>query len=83
MNESIGRLLAVGNVAEVFEWGPRVMKLYKSTAAKPAAFREAAIHAAVEAMGLPSPKIWSVPKSQVGGVSSSTGYGKYHLRRRC
>jgi hypothetical protein len=64
MNETIGRLLAVGNVAEVFEWGSRVMKLYKATAAKPAAFREAAIHAAVEAMGLPLPKIWSV--QQIG-----------------
>ena len=64
MNETIGRLLAVGNVAEVFEWGSRVVKLYKSTAAKPAAFREAAIHAAVEAMGLPVPKVWSV--QQIG-----------------
>jgi aminoglycoside phosphotransferase (APT) family kinase protein len=60
MSETIGRLLAVGNVAEVFEWGSRVVKLYKSTAAKPTAFREAAIHAAVEAMGLPVPKVWSV-----------------------
>src|SRR5215510_2215934 len=60
MNETIGRLLAVGNVAEVFEWGFRVVKLYKSTTAKPAAFREAAIHAAVEALGLPVPKVWSV-----------------------
>jgi len=65
MNETIGRLLAVGNVAEVFEWGARVVKLYKSTAAKPAAFREAAIHAAVEAMGLPVPKVWSV--QEIGG----------------
>ena len=57
MNETIGRLLAVGNVAEVFEWGAHVVKLYKSAAAKPAAFREAAIHAAVEAMALPVPKV--------------------------
>ena len=56
MNETISRLLAVGNVAQVFEWGSRVVKLYKSTAAKP----EAAMHAAVEAMGLPVPKVWSV-----------------------
>jgi hypothetical protein len=60
MNETIGRLLAVGNVAEVFDCGSRVVKLYKSTAAKPTVFREAAIHAAVEAMGLPVPKVWSV-----------------------
>ena len=30
MDETIGRLLAVGNVAEVFEWGSRVLKLCKS-----------------------------------------------------
>jgi len=66
MNETIGRLLAVGNVAEVFEWGSRVVKLYKSTAAKPTAFREAAIHAAVETMGLPVPKVWSVQEIGVG-----------------
>ena len=60
MNKTIGRLLAVGNVAEVFEWGPRVVKLYKSTASKPAAFREAALHAAAEELGLPVPRVWSV-----------------------
>jgi hypothetical protein len=32
MNERIGRWLAVGDVAEIFEWGSRVVKLYKSTA---------------------------------------------------
>ena len=55
MSETIGRLLAAGNVAEVFEWGARVVKLYRSPARKPTAFREAAIHAAVEAMALPVP----------------------------
>jgi hypothetical protein len=55
MNERIGRWLAVGDVAEIFEWGSRVVKLYKSTAAKPAAFRKVAIQAAVEASGLPVP----------------------------
>ncbi len=55
MTASQGRLLATGNVAEVFEWGNRVLKLYKSPAAKAVAFREAAIHAAVEALGLPVP----------------------------
>ena len=65
MNERIGRLLAVGNVAEVFEWSARAVKLYQSIAAKPAAFREAAIHAAAEAMGLPVPKVWS--GQQIGG----------------
>jgi aminoglycoside phosphotransferase (APT) family kinase protein len=65
MNEPIGRLLGTGHVAEVFEWGSCVVKLYKSTTAKPAAFREAAIHAAAEALGLPVPKVWSV--QEIGG----------------
>src|SRR5438105_13000959 len=65
MRETIGRLLAAGNVAEVFEWGSRVVKIYRSAAAKQAAFREAAIHAAVEALGLPVPGVWSV--QQING----------------
>jgi aminoglycoside phosphotransferase (APT) family kinase protein len=36
------------------------VKLYRSPARKPTAFREAAIHAAVEAMGLPLPAVWGV-----------------------
>jgi hypothetical protein len=60
MSEGIGRLLAAGNVAEVFEWGSCVVKLYRSAGAKEAVFREAGIHAAVEALGLPVPAIWSV-----------------------
>ena len=60
MGEAIGRLLAAGNVAEVFEYGSRVVKLYRLAAAKPAAFREAAIHAAMGAMGLPVPAVWGV-----------------------
>src|SRR6516162_1514029 len=62
MSKTAGRLLAAGNVAEVFEWGPRVVKLYRSPAAKQAAFREAANHAAVEAMGLPVPAVWGVQR---------------------
>ena len=62
MSNTAGRLLAAGNVAEVFEWGPRVVKLYRSPAAKQAAFREAANHAAVEAMGLPVPAVWGVQR---------------------
>ena len=65
MSETIGRLLAAGNVAEVFEWGSRVVKLYRSSARKPTAFREAAIHAAVEAMPLPVPAVWGL--LEVGG----------------
>jgi len=61
----IGRLLAAGNVAEVFEWDSRVVKLYRSVAAKETAFGEAAVHAAVEASGLPVPAVWGV--EQIGG----------------
>jgi Ser/Thr protein kinase RdoA (MazF antagonist) len=60
MSETMGRLVATGQRAEVFEWGSRVVKLYRSAAAKNTAFREAAIHAAVEALGLPVPTVWSV-----------------------
>jgi len=60
MSEIIGRLLAAGQRAEVFEWGTRVVKLSRSTGSKPVIFREAAIHAAVEALGLPVPSVWSV-----------------------
>jgi hypothetical protein len=62
--ETVGRLLAAGNVAELFEWGSQVIKLYRSAAAKPTVFREAAIHAAVEALGLPVPAVWGV--EQIG-----------------
>src|SRR6266481_7384068 len=65
MSESIGRLLAAGNVAEVFEWGSRVVKLYRSAGAKPTVFREAGNHAAVEALG-PVPAIRSV--QQIGDL---------------
>jgi hypothetical protein len=65
VGETIGRLLATGNVAEVFEWGSHVVKLYRSPAGKPTAFREAANHAAIEAMALPVPAVWGV--LEVGG----------------
>jgi Ser/Thr protein kinase RdoA (MazF antagonist) len=65
MSERIGRLLAAGNVAEVFEWGSRVVKLYRSAGAKQTVFREAGNHAAAEALGLPVPAVWSV--QQISG----------------
>ena len=73
MSETIGRLLAAGNVAEVFEWGSPVVKLYRSSARKSMAFREAAIHAAVEAMALPVPAVGGCSRSAGAGVSYSTG----------
>lgn len=60
MSETMGRLLAAGQRAEVFEWGTRVVKLCRSTGSKHVMFREAAINAAVEALGLPVPTVWSV-----------------------
>jgi hypothetical protein len=65
MSETIGRLLAAGQRAEVFEWGSRVVKLSRSTGSKQVIFREAAINAAVEALGLPVPAVWGV--QQIGG----------------
>jgi Ser/Thr protein kinase RdoA (MazF antagonist) len=75
---AIGRLLGLGNVAEVFEWGERVIKLYQSPDGKAAAFREAAIQAAVEKIGLPVPAVrgvqrvgdrWGVVFERVRGTS--------------
>ena len=60
VHETMGRLLAAGNVAEVFERGSRAVKLYRAEAAKRVVFHEAAIHATVEALGLPVPAIFSV-----------------------
>jgi len=60
MSETIGRLLAAGQRAEVFEFGIRVVKLCRFTGSKRVTFREASIHAAVEALGLPVPAVWGV-----------------------
>src|SRR3974377_2588527 len=60
MSETMGRLLAPGERDEVFEWGCRVGKLCRSTGSKQVIFLEAAINAAVEALGLPVPAVWSV-----------------------
>jgi Ser/Thr protein kinase RdoA (MazF antagonist) len=60
MSDNVGRLLATGNVAEVFEFGSRVVKLYRLAEAKQVVLREAANHAAVEELGLPVPRLQSV-----------------------
>jgi aminoglycoside phosphotransferase (APT) family kinase protein len=60
MSETMGRLLAAGQRAEVFEWGTRIVKLCRSAGSKHVMFREAAINAAVEALGLPVPTVWGV-----------------------
>ena len=79
MSETIGRLLAAGNVAEVFEWGSRVVKLYRSPARKNTAFREAANHSAVEAMALPVPAVWGVlDAAGAGGPPVEGDYDEGH-----
>ncbi len=58
---TLGRLLGSGKEAEVYECGEWVVKLYRATAPKRSAFREAAILAAIEAFELPAPTVWSGP----------------------
>jgi aminoglycoside phosphotransferase (APT) family kinase protein len=84
MCETVGRLLAAGNVAEVFEWGSRALKLYRSPAAKRVIFGEAASHAAVEALGLPVPAVWSVERigDRWGIVLDRVSQGSFAQRMR-
>jgi Ser/Thr protein kinase RdoA (MazF antagonist) len=56
----IGDLLGTGKEAEVYEHGALVLKLYRVTASKSAAFREAAILAHIEPFSLPAPKVSDV-----------------------
>jgi aminoglycoside phosphotransferase (APT) family kinase protein len=56
----IGKLIGAGKEAEVFEYGERVLKLYKARAGKDPAFREAANLAIAETRGLPSPAAYDV-----------------------
>jgi hypothetical protein len=59
VTHEIGPLLGSGNIAEVFEYGEHVLKLYKSPAARAEAFAEAATTAIVGSHGLPVPAIHS------------------------
>jgi hypothetical protein len=57
----LGEILGAGKEAEVFAHGPdRAVKLYRSPAAKAAAFREAAALAVVERLGVPAPQVHAV-----------------------
>jgi aminoglycoside phosphotransferase (APT) family kinase protein len=56
----LGKLLGSGRDAEVFESGALVVKLYRTTATKRGAFREAGILALVESLGLPVPSVRGV-----------------------
>jgi hypothetical protein len=73
MSETMGRLLAAGQRAEVFEWGSRVVKLCRSTGSKQVIFSEAVINAAVEALGCSFPRSGACSRSTAAGVSCSTG----------
>ena len=53
----VGALLGSGQVAEVFEWGDAVIKLYRPGQGKPQVFVEAANLARLEGRGLPMPKV--------------------------
>jgi hypothetical protein len=68
MNERIGRLFTHSSQCPAgirVGVGARAVKLYQSTAGKPAAFREAANYAAAAAMGLPVPEVCS--GQEIGG----------------
>jgi aminoglycoside phosphotransferase len=53
----LGKRLGAGKVAEVFEYGGDVLKLYRAGDGKSAAFREAATLAYIESTGLPAPML--------------------------
>jgi aminoglycoside phosphotransferase (APT) family kinase protein len=86
MNDAqLGRLLGSGKEAEVFEWGPRVVKLYRSSASKGSAFREAAGLALAESFGLPVPSVsgvrqiedrWGFVITRAGGPSFAEAIGR-------
>jgi hypothetical protein len=56
----LGRLLGVGREAEVFEFGDNVVKLYRPSASKLFAFREAANITAAHLLGLPAPETFGL-----------------------
>lgn len=65
MHQQRGQLIGTGKEAEVYEFGDRVLKLYRAGPRKGSAFREAAILAAVEALDVPAPRVLGV--EQVDG----------------
>ncbi len=69
--QPLGKLLGSGKEAEIFEYGALVVKLYRTTASKRPSFREAAIMALVETLGLPVPEVRSVqPFGERWGITS-------------
>ncbi len=57
---TIGQLLGGGQVADVFEFGPHAIKLYRTPEGKRSAFREAATLVALEGSGLSVPLVHQV-----------------------
>ena len=64
MNQPIGPLVGSGRVAEVFEYGDAVVKLYRDPNARSDAFIEAATLAIVADHGLPTPRVFEAGRFQ-------------------
>ena len=60
MNQHIGQLIGSGRVAEVFEYGEAVVKLYRDPAWRTPAFTEAATLSIVAEHDIPAPRVYSV-----------------------
>jgi len=60
MSQAVGPLIGSGRVAEVFEYGDRVVKLYRDPAWRTPAFMEAATLAIVAEHDLPTPRAHAV-----------------------
>jgi aminoglycoside phosphotransferase (APT) family kinase protein len=74
--DRLGERIGSGKVAEVFELGDHVAKLYRSPGSKGSAFREAAALALAESVGLPVPSVkavreidgrWAVVMDRIAG----------------
>jgi aminoglycoside phosphotransferase len=73
-----GALLGAGKEARVHAWGDRAIKLYNAGGSKHRPFREAAILAFAESLGLPVPAVhevtqidgrWAIVMDRIGGRS--------------
>lgn len=82
---ALGELLGSGKEAEVFAFGAGVVKLYRSAASKRSAFREAAVLALVETLGLPVPVVsgvqqlgdrWGLTMNRVEGPALAEAMGR-------
>lgn len=60
MNQHIGQLIGSGRVAEVFEYGEAVVKLYRDPAWRTPAFTEAATLSIVAEHDIPAPRVYAV-----------------------